>query len=141
MNDKEMLKNKDKMMPGGGVSWHKFEEPSWKILTTFPSPLKSYGEVTLSTNEMTALCPLTGFPDQYKLFITYVPRRVCVESKSAKFYFGAYRDFPGFLETITQKLFDDFTKAANPIYLKVDLEMNPRGGVAIRSILERKWKE
>jgi 7-cyano-7-deazaguanine reductase len=130
MKDQDLLKEPKKMLPGSGISWHKFKKPSSHILQTFPNPI-SCGEVTVRTKEMTALCPLTGFPDQYEVQVYYIPKAVCVESKSAKFYFGAYRDFPGFIETICEMIAVDWMEASNCARVEVNITMNPRGGVAI----------
>jgi 7-cyano-7-deazaguanine reductase len=83
---------------------------------------------------MTALCPLTSFPDQYDVQVSYIPAEKCIESKSAKFYFGAFRDYGGFIETIAEKILADWMKASGSVDVKVDITMNPRGGVAINVI-------
>ena len=41
--------------------------------------------------EFTSLCPLTGQPDFATITIRYVPDGYCVEMKSLKLYFFAYR--------------------------------------------------
>lgn len=130
MNDKQILKNKKNLLPGSGVSYHQFDKPQKDILNTFISPLKK-GCIVFTTKEMTALCPLTSFPDQYSVEITYVPNKLCIESKSAKHYFGAFRDYQGFIEMIAQKIYDDWFEVLQPKELIVNLVMNPRGGVAI----------
>jgi 7-cyano-7-deazaguanine reductase len=122
-----------------GLSYHQFEEPTWKILQTFENPSikeshRDLQKITFETKEVTALCPLTGFPDYYHVKITYIPVKKCIESKSAKFYFGAYRDYRGFIETITKKILDDWKKACKPRWIEVNITMNPRGGISINVI-------
>lgn len=136
MKDSQLIKNSKKMLPGSGLSWHKFKNPDYRILQTFINPAKDESEVTFITDELTSLCPLTGFPDQYILKITYRPKYYCIESKSAKFYFGAFRDYKGFIEKVAEKIYSDWLSACKPEYLKIDLTMNSRGGVAINVIRE-----
>ncbi len=131
MKDKALLRDGKKLLPGSGMSYHKFKKPAGRILQVFKSPLKD-GIITFETNEVSALCPLTSQPDWYKVKIEYMPCVWCIESKSAKLYFGAYRDFPGFIETIAQKIYDDWKHSCSPKWLCVTIEMAPRGGIAIK---------
>ena len=132
-SDEEVLREKEKLLkPGSGFSWHEFTEPDFRILNTFKNPLTgSSFQITFFTDELTAFCPLTGFPDQYSVSITYVPKEWCVESKSAKFYFGSYRSTGAFIEQIAERIFNDWTQACSPVNLSVQIEMKPRGGVKI----------
>ncbi len=139
MNDKQVLKDKKKLLPGSGMSYHQFKQPHNKILQLFDTPLKLDSLVEFSTNEMTALCPLTGFPDQYEVHVTYMPKLWCVESKSAKHYFGAFRNYKGFIEKVAQKIFDDWYIVTLPKYLEVKIKMNPRGGVAIETVISKEF--
>lgn len=138
MNDKELLKNKRKLLPGSGLSWHKFKTPDYRILQSFTNPASNASEISFLTNEMTALCPLTGFPDQYTVKLSYIPTRKCIESKSAKFYFGAFRDYPGFIEQIAEKIFMDWIIASDPQSIRLEITMNQRGGVAIQVVREKR---
>jgi 7-cyano-7-deazaguanine reductase len=55
-----------------------------KLLETFDNPHPDRGyKVTFTTSELTSLCPITGQPDFYRITITYIPYRQCLESKSA----------------------------------------------------------
>lgn len=133
--DKEAIKS---LAPGSGMSYHQFKTPEPAILQTFDSPITQPNAlVEFRTKEMTGLCPLTSFPDQYEVIVSYVPHKKCVESKSAKHYFGAFRDYGGFIETIAQKIFDDWLAVTGAQHLKVDITMNPRGGVAISTTIKR----
>ena len=49
-------------------------------------------EVSIETDEFTALCPWTGLPDYGLLTVTYTPAGLCVELKSLKYYLLSYRD-------------------------------------------------
>ncbi len=39
--------------------------------------------------EFTSLCPITGQPDFATIYISYIPDKLCVESKSLNFSFSA----------------------------------------------------
>ncbi len=140
MKDKELLKNKKKLLPGSGLSYHKFKKPDWRILQTFKYPgikNKTPQYISFISNEISALCPLTKQPDWYKINISYIPEASCIESKSAKLYLGAYRDYPGFIETLCEVVFHDWRLACLPKFLRIELEMAPRGGIAIKTVKEQ----
>ena len=63
------------------------------ILDTFPnpSPRRDY-EIEFVFPEFTSVCPVTGQPDFATITIAYTPNRLCVEMKSLKLYFFAYRN-------------------------------------------------
>ena len=42
--------------------------------------------------EFTSLCPITGQPDFATIYISYIPDKLCVESKSLKLYLFSYRN-------------------------------------------------
>jgi len=138
MDEKDLLNNDKSLLPGGGISWHQFKEPDSRILRTFnnPKPGLDY-EVIFSTQELTALCPLTSMPDFYTLRISYVPNLKCIESKSAKFYFHSYRNYGAFIETLANKIADDWQKVCSPNHLKVELTMAARGGIPITVVVGR----
>ncbi len=131
------------LKPGGGISYHQFEEPSSNILQTFPAPtaippITDRGHtITFSCDqEITALCPLTGQPDFYSVVITYQPHELCIESKSAKLYFGSYRNVKGFIEELALRMLTDWVKVCSPKFIRITLTMAPRGGIAIEVIRE-----
>lgn len=132
--EKKLLNSPSALMPGSGLSWYKFRKPNYKILKTFDNPSCDESIVTFTTNELTALCPLTGFADFYNLKIEYIPDKKCIESKSAKFYFGSYRDKGGFIENLANNILADWVRASDPIYVKIDITMNVRGGVGINVV-------
>ena len=71
------------------------------LLDTFPNPRpeRPY-EVCFSTQEVTSLCPVTGQPDFYRLTITYIPEKRCIESKSLKLYLFSLRNTGLFAEDL-----------------------------------------
>ena len=108
-----------------------YKNPDPRILDTFLNP--GVNEVTLECIEFTSLCPVTGQPDYGKLKIIYTPKEKCVESKSLKLYLGMYRQFGGFAEKITQKIYWDLFQTLDPIHLKVVSKFSYRGGISIEA--------
>lgn len=81
--------------------------------------------------EFTALCPITGQPDFAFITIDYIPEKLCLESKSVKFYMHAYRNTGIFHEEAVNRILDKMVKACRPRRMKVAGKFNPRGGIAI----------
>ena len=91
-------------------------------------PDKEY-TVSLEIPEFTCICPKTGLPDFATIHITYGPLKTCVELKSFKMYLIFYRDVGIFHEHLVNKILDDFVKACRPRWAKIEVAMNPRGGI------------
>lgn len=81
--------------------------------------------------EFTALCPVTGQPDFALITIDYIPDKLCLESKSLKFYMHSYRNAGAFHEEVVNRVLDDMVKACRPRRMKVVGKFNSRGGIAI----------
>jgi 7-cyano-7-deazaguanine reductase len=64
-----------------------------------------------------------------KIVIKYVPNKLCLELKSLKYYFFAYRDLGIFYENIVNKILDDIVSACNPKTATVTGYFNARGGM------------
>lgn len=79
--------------------------------------------------EFTCICPKTGLPDFATIIIDYIPNKKCIELKSLKLYMNFYRNIGIFHEHLTNKILDDFVKAAQPRYAKIVTRFNPRGGI------------
>ncbi len=86
--------------------------------------------IHLEIPELTCICPKTGLPDFAVIRLDYSPRKWCVELKSLKMYVLFYRDVGIFHEHLTNKILDDFVKAAQPAWAKIEVVMNPRGGIS-----------
>lgn len=101
------------------------------ILEAFanPRPERDY-EIRLVFPEFTSVCPVTGQPDFATITITYVPDRLCVEMKSLKLYFFAYRNKGIFYEAVTNTILDDLVAVLKPRRMKVVGEFAVRGGMA-----------
>lgn len=86
-------------------------------------------EITITTPEFTSVCPRTGLPDHGTLTLTYVPDKTCLELKSLKMYWLAYRNLGIFQENVVNRFLDDVVKACKPVRATVVGEFTPRGGV------------
>ena len=106
--------------------------PAEAHLETFPNPApeRNY-QIQFETDDFTSVCPVTGQPDFARIDIDYVPDRLCVESKSLKFYLGSYRNERAFNEAVTNHILDDFVKACAPREVVVTAQFSARGGIAL----------
>ncbi|MBI3763245.1 MAG: NADPH-dependent 7-cyano-7-deazaguanine reductase QueF [Chloroflexi bacterium] len=106
-------------------------QPS-KKLERFPNhhPGRRY-VVTLSTDEFTCICPMTGQPDFATITINYIPDRWVVESKSLKLYLWSYRNEGIFQEHVTNVILDDLVALLRPHWCEVIGAFKVRGGIAI----------
>ena len=66
-----------------------------------------------------------------KIEIDYVPGKLCVESKSLKFYLASFRNERAFNEAITNRILDDFVRACTPREVIVTAAFSARGGIAL----------
>jgi 7-cyano-7-deazaguanine reductase len=101
------------------------------ILDTFenPRPGRDY-QIKFVSSEFTSVCPVTGQPDFATITIDYVPDRLCVEMKSLKLYFFAYRNKGIFYEAIVNTILDDLVAALDPREMTVIGDFAVRGGIA-----------
>lgn len=86
-------------------------------------------EVVIETNEFTAVCPWTGLPDLGVLTIKYVPKDVCLELKSLKYYLLSFRDVGIVQEHAANRILEDLVRISNPESMTVMLDYNSRGGI------------
>jgi 7-cyano-7-deazaguanine reductase len=105
--------------------------PAEAKLETFPNPAKRKYRIRFETADFTSLCPVTGQVDFAQITIEYVPAKLCVESKSLKFYLASYRNEHAFNETVTNRILDDFVRACSPREAVVTAEFSARGGIAL----------
>lgn len=114
------------------------KKPSQKILETFQNQHKGIYLVpfAMERDEFTSLCPKTGQPDQAKMEFIYVPNEKMVESKSLKLYYFSFRNTGEFHEDVTNRIAKDLYTVLEPKYLRVYADFAPRGGIAIRPIVE-----
>jgi 7-cyano-7-deazaguanine reductase len=100
-------------------------------IETFPNPGVSHVELT--SDELTAVCPVTGQPDLYVATIEYWPGPLCIESKSLKLYLSGYRNEGAFCEALAVRIRDDVAEALQlpPDKVRVTLRQKARGGITI----------
>jgi len=87
--------------------------------------------VKFNCPEFTSLCPITGQPDFATIYISYVPDKLMVESKSLKLYLFSYRNHGDFHEDCVNKIMKDLIALLNPKYIEVTGKFLPRGGLSI----------
>ena len=100
-------------------------------LETFPNPGVSL--VELESDELVAVCPITGQPDMYLATIEYEPDGLCLESKSLKLYLMTFRNEGVFCEALAVRIRDDVAQALElgPERVTVTLVQKARGGITI----------
>jgi 7-cyano-7-deazaguanine reductase len=91
--------------------------------------------VEFSTDELTAICPITGQPDFYELKLSYRPGTRLLESKAMKLYLWSFRGRGMFAEDMAATLLEDLVAACDPIEMTVDLTQRVRGGLQIRTLI------
>ena len=103
-------------------------------LETFPSP--GIATVSMTSDELVAVCPITGQPDFYTAAIDYHPDELCLESKSLKLYLATYRNDGVFCEALAVKIRDDVAEALglDEDSVTVTLEQKARGGITITAV-------
>ncbi len=97
-------------------------------IESWPNQFPGY-EITISVPEFTSICPKTGLPDFGVLTVTYRPDRQCLELKSLKNYFLAYRNLGIFYENVVNRVLKDVIAACAPATAEIVGEFNARGGM------------
>jgi 7-cyano-7-deazaguanine reductase len=87
----------------------------------------------MASDELAAVCPITGQPDMYIATIEYRPENLCLESKSLKLYLVGLRDEAYFCEALAVRIRDDVAAALElpPDRVRVTLRQKARGGISI----------
>ena len=93
-------------------------------------------EVSIDTEEFTALCPWTGLPDYGTLNVTYIPASKCIELKSLKYYLLSYRNVDIVQEHAASRILEDLVAVCRPRKMKVTLDYRVRGGLHTRVSVE-----
>src|SRR6478672_1491774 len=99
------------------------------ILDTFPNPKpgRDY-EIQFIFPEFTSMCPVTGQPDFATITVSYIPDKLCVEMKSLKLYYFAYRNKGIFYEAVINTILDDLVAVLKPREMTVEGDFAVRGG-------------
>ena len=100
-------------------------------LETFANP--GVSQVDLTSDELVAVCPITGQPDLYVVSIEYTAKDLCLESKSLKLYLNSFRNEGVFCEALAVKIRDDVAEALglDGGDVGVTLIQKARGGITI----------
>jgi 7-cyano-7-deazaguanine reductase len=100
-------------------------------LETFANP--GVAVVEMTSDELTAVCPITGQPDFYTATIEYRPAERCLESKSLKIYLSRFREQGAFCEALAVQIRDEVAAALelDEADVKVRLVQKARGGITI----------
>jgi len=103
-------------------------------LETFENP--GVTRIEMTSDELTAVCPITGQPDMYVVTIEYGAQRLCLESKSLKLYLARYRNEGAFCEALAVRIRDDIaeTLEIEPGDVTVTLRQKARGGITITAV-------
>jgi 7-cyano-7-deazaguanine reductase len=104
----------------------------------WPNQFQGY-EITIAMPEFTSICPKTGLPDFGTITIRYRPDRLCLELKSLKGYFQAYRNLGIFYENAVNRILRDVVNACKPVSVKVTGEFSTRGGM--RSVIDAEYPQ
>ena len=86
-------------------------------------------EVSIDTDEFTAVCPWTGLPDYGTLIISYLPNGHCIELKSLKYYLLSFRDVGIVQEHAVNRILNDLVGVCQPVSMTVTLDYKVRGGI------------
>jgi 7-cyano-7-deazaguanine reductase len=116
----------------------KVNAPS-KQLDTFEKPA-NVTIVKFESNELTSFCPVTHQPDFNTITIEFEPDKLCIESKSLKLYLWSFREEAIFAEGLANTIAEDIYSAIRPIWCKITLVQNIRGGLQL-SVVAEKVKE
>jgi len=87
--------------------------------------------VKLNCPEFTSLCPKTNQPDFATIYLSYIPDKKIVESKSLKLYLFSFRNHGAFHEDVVNIIMDDLIQLLDPRYIEVWGKFTPRGGISI----------
>jgi 7-cyano-7-deazaguanine reductase len=90
----------------------------------------------MTSDEVTAICPITGQPDWYLVIIRYNPDKLCVESKSLKLYYHSLRSEGAFCEHLATSILKEVVEACKPRFCSVTVTQKSRGGISVESVSE-----
>lgn len=85
--------------------------------------------VTMIHPEVSALCPVSGYPDSGKVTVEFSPSEHTVELKAFKLWLNSYRNTNISHEDLANEIYNTLVAGLKPKHLYVKLEMMPRGNV------------
>ncbi len=99
-------------------------------LICFPNPnINRDYEISIEFPEFTCKCPFSGYPDFATLRIIYQPNKKVIELKAIKLYLNSFREKKISHEEVANKIIDDFVLVADPKWMQLEADFNPRGNV------------
>ena len=117
---------------GSANTKYEYANPGPALLEVFENQYSNRDYVTeFVFTEFSSLCPKTGQPDFATIKVQYIPDKYCIETKSLKLYFLAFRQYGSFMETITNKILGDCVSVCQPRWMKIIANFNARGGTLI----------
>jgi 7-cyano-7-deazaguanine reductase len=131
---------KDPLPRTGPLPHPKNPEEARQVLKAEAFPAPDVQSVTMTGVEFTSICPRTGQPDFGSVVIEYTPGEKCLESKALKYYLWSFREEGAFCETLAGRIADDVVYAIAPRRVRVTVNQNVRGGIAIVAVAERSGK-
>jgi 7-cyano-7-deazaguanine reductase len=93
---------------------------------------ESVMSVEMSSNEFTAVCPVTGQPDYYEIDIAFQGDKG-IESKSLKLYLQTFRERGAFCEALAAEIANEVYETTDALSVRVDLYQKSRGGIKIHA--------
>ncbi len=113
------------------------QKPEDAVIETFTNQYQERSYlIKFDCQDFTSLCPVTGQPDFASISIEYVPDKLCIETKSLKYYLHSFRNTAAFNEKVTNTILNDLAEACKPRWMQVKGEFVPRGGIALTTVAE-----
>lgn len=98
-------------------------------LVTMPYAGRVAQVVSYESAELIARCPMTGYPDFYRIKLTMVPGDLLPELKSLKLYYFGFAELPISHEHLAAKIYAEFCEAVRPVACRLELTVGIRGGI------------
>ncbi len=98
----------------------------WEMQTKYT---KNNYTVTMVHPEISALCPVSGYPDSGKITVQFVPNDKTVELKAFKLWINSFRNVNISHEDLANEVYNTLSDGLEAQKLYVKLEMMPRGNV------------
>ncbi len=93
-------------------------------------PIGKSMEIVTTTDEFTSVCPFSGLPDFACVTISYVPKKLCLELRSLKYYLMSYRSVGIWYEHLVNRMLEDLVSVCKPRSMSITIDVNARGGLA-----------
>jgi 7-cyano-7-deazaguanine reductase len=108
------------------------------LLKTLPNPSGDGYEINIKNPEITFI-GVKDQPDFATIWIVIYPKDTIVELKSLKKYFQDFRNTLVSYERLINVIYDDLKEVYVPHRLRVEMDFNPRGGLASKLTIDSDW--